>query len=310
MKARQETPQGCYVYIHRRASNGTPFYVGKGTQRRAWCKTKSEWRSDFWIRTAKKHGVIVDIVKSGMSDRDALGMEVSLIRSLKSQGEKLVNMTDGGDGKSGYIAPAETIEKMRSAQGIVIYCSNGMSFRNSAAASRWVSEWRGPTSNTTISAAAKNQSKMAYGYFWSYSPIENPDELHKAYSPKRKGKPLKTLCGLSFDTIRDAVNFMRSNGHPNATMSNIWQSAKGFGISAYGKKWFYDTDTGSSVHSKKKERKPNPKSMRILRSDGICFESARHAARSIGETVCHKSVASAARKGNIFRGYTWKVMEE
>ena len=47
-----------YTYVHRRASDNLIFYVGTGQKRRAWEK---RGRNKHWVRTAKKHGIIVEI---------------------------------------------------------------------------------------------------------------------------------------------------------------------------------------------------------------------------------------------------------
>lgn len=88
-----------YTYLHKRASDGLPFYVGKGTRRRAWSATG---RNQYWTRIAAKHGVDVVIVDAGLSEEEALSREVELIAFLKDLGAELCNMTGGGDGATHY----------------------------------------------------------------------------------------------------------------------------------------------------------------------------------------------------------------
>lgn len=90
-------PEGYYVYIHRRATDGTPFYVGKGRGYRGW-RYKGT-RSKFWMNTAIKNGVIVEIYKSDLSEVCAFSLEKILIDSYGI--ENLCNLSLGGDGKSG-----------------------------------------------------------------------------------------------------------------------------------------------------------------------------------------------------------------
>ena len=95
------------VYIHRKATDGTPFYVGMGTVRRPYYKSR---RSDWWLNTYKKHGITVEIVSEGLSMEDAYELEVFLIYTIgrKDKGlGTLVNMTDGGDGAKGYLTSEE-----------------------------------------------------------------------------------------------------------------------------------------------------------------------------------------------------------
>lgn len=90
-------PSGHYVYLHRRASDGVPFYVGKGAERRAWGLTG---RNPWWRRVADKHGYVVQIVRDGMSEPCALSLERALIRAIGR--DRLVNLVDGGGGIRGW----------------------------------------------------------------------------------------------------------------------------------------------------------------------------------------------------------------
>lgn len=95
-----------YVYVHRRATDGRVFYVGKGNGRRAWA---TQGRSNYWRHIVAKHGYTVDIVQNGMQEWWAFELEIELIAFYKR--ESLCNLTDGGDGCSGAKRSAETIAK-------------------------------------------------------------------------------------------------------------------------------------------------------------------------------------------------------
>lgn len=95
----------CYVYVHRKKTDGRIFYVGKGRNKRAWKKTQ---RSDWWKRIEAKHGRTVEIVLRGMTDDQAFQLEKELIDWLGI--ENLCNLRDGGDG--GYAMKPETKAKM------------------------------------------------------------------------------------------------------------------------------------------------------------------------------------------------------
>lgn len=97
-----------YVYIHYRASDLTPFYVGKGSGDRAYCFNQ---RSEYWTRTFKKHGVITKLVNEYEQEKDAFLFERYLIKKFKDSGFQLVNLTDGGEGVSGFKQSKETVEK-------------------------------------------------------------------------------------------------------------------------------------------------------------------------------------------------------
>ena len=102
-----------YVYIHRRSTDGKPFYVGKGKALRAW---RTDRNNKFWQNVYKKHGRDVDIVFDNLSEEEAFQCERDVILELKYFGYKLTNQTDGGDGPSGYIFSEESRKRMSDSQ--------------------------------------------------------------------------------------------------------------------------------------------------------------------------------------------------
>lgn len=86
-----------YVYLHRRKTDGTIFYVGKGTAKRV---TTSEGRNDYWNNIALKHGVISEILIENLTEEEALQAEIDVIKELKYFGHTLCNLTAGGEGVS------------------------------------------------------------------------------------------------------------------------------------------------------------------------------------------------------------------
>jgi hypothetical protein len=99
-----------YAYIHRKP-NGIPFYVGKGTLRRA---NSLKQRNPYYLATVKKYGVENIVVNSFEcnSEEDAFELEMFLIECLKESGIKLTNCTNGGEGASGYVHSEEVRAKM------------------------------------------------------------------------------------------------------------------------------------------------------------------------------------------------------
>ncbi len=101
-----------YVYLHRKESDNKPFYIGKGKGRRAWVKSG---RNERWIRTAAKHGLNVEILFDGLTEEEALTVEVDCILELRSFGYDLCNMTEGGEGTSGHVVSSDTRLKISKA---------------------------------------------------------------------------------------------------------------------------------------------------------------------------------------------------
>jgi hypothetical protein len=110
-----------YVYLHRKASNGEVFYVGKGKNRRAW---SMNGRTEYWHRVVNKHGLVVEIVLFGLQEWYAFELETDLIAlyGRKDLGEGcLINMADGGEGASGTRRSVETRTRMSKAKKGVVF---------------------------------------------------------------------------------------------------------------------------------------------------------------------------------------------
>lgn len=100
------------VYLHRKATDGTIFYVGMGEQDRAY---STHSRNKWWTNVYKKHDRVVDIVAKDLSIDDAYELEVFLISEIgrKDLGlGNLVNLDDGGKGATGHIPTASARRKL------------------------------------------------------------------------------------------------------------------------------------------------------------------------------------------------------
>lgn len=97
-----------YTYVHMRNDDGSVFYIGKGSRDRAW---KKDGRGTLWTRIVKKHGYTVHLCGIWDLESDALEHEVRLIDQYKIMGCKIINMTLGGDGVSGYRHTNEAKQK-------------------------------------------------------------------------------------------------------------------------------------------------------------------------------------------------------
>jgi len=106
-----------YVYTHTRLDTNEIFYIGIGSDvlgkhRRAFSK---KGRSKFWKDMIKNREYRVDVVYDNLSWEDACKKEIELIfkygRRDLGKGT-LVNLTNGGDGVSGYFHSNERIIKI------------------------------------------------------------------------------------------------------------------------------------------------------------------------------------------------------
>ena len=88
-----------YIYQHRSADTNEIFYVGKGKDKRFCDKNK---RGRYWKHFVAKHGFVPEIIKNGLDEELAFLAEMECIDVYKRRGIKLINLTDGGEGCSGY----------------------------------------------------------------------------------------------------------------------------------------------------------------------------------------------------------------
>ncbi len=83
-----------YVYVHRRLTDNSIFYIGKGCGGRAWNRVS---RNRYWSNIVKKHNYEVEIVFDNLSEVESLNYECDMISGFKNFDVKLSNMTSGGE---------------------------------------------------------------------------------------------------------------------------------------------------------------------------------------------------------------------
>jgi hypothetical protein len=102
-----------YVYVHKRADDGSVFYVGKGSGSRRW--KDRHGRNIHWKRIVKKHGFIAEIVYDNIPEEEAFSLEKSMIAqygTINKKNGRLCNMSEGGEGPSGIYPSEETKRKI------------------------------------------------------------------------------------------------------------------------------------------------------------------------------------------------------
>ena len=235
-----------YVYAHHRATDGAVFYIGKGTKGRAY---KTHGRNAHWKRVVAKYGYYVTILADNLTESEALAREIELIAEFGKVA--LCNMTDGGEGMSGYrhtvagkskIAkahldiprPAESIEKMRDAKlGKIpsIETRRKMSeahigFKHSAVSIQKMKEKANARSVETIAkqVAANIGQKRS-------------EDARRNMAAAQAGKRVECSNGMTFEKIAHAAKWLRENGHPKASVQSIVKASSGENRIAYGLKW-------------------------------------------------------------------------
>jgi hypothetical protein len=97
-----------YVYVHRRVTDGSVFYVGKGSHSDRMLDQGS--RNPHWKHIVAKHGFSAEVVARFETDGLSQEFERELIAWYGR--EKLANLTDGGDGCAGIVMSAEARKKL------------------------------------------------------------------------------------------------------------------------------------------------------------------------------------------------------
>lgn len=84
-----------YVYAHKRKDNGEIFYIGKGSNNRAYFKSN---RSNYWKKIVSKYDYEVIFLENNLDEETAYKMEIIHIANYKKLGQCYANFTNGGDG--------------------------------------------------------------------------------------------------------------------------------------------------------------------------------------------------------------------
>lgn len=215
-----------YVYLHRIAPHGRVFYVGKGKGQRAWSEAG---RNAYWRRIVRKHGGFhVEIVESGLQEWFAFEREIQLIELYGR--DTLCNLTDGGDGTSGWVPNAETRARLAAAAagkpGPMLGRSHSEEARAKMAAARRgkASPQKGKRLNLTDEA----RRKIA------------------ATSKVRKNKKARQIVCIDTGAVFEhTVDAARSLGKEKSAASSVWKCAAGVYKSAFGFRWAFAVEPNS-----------------------------------------------------------------
>lgn len=231
--AAQNHSKSFYVYVHKRKTDGSVFYVGKGTRSRA---TKRRDKNPHWDAVVAKHGLDVEIVISGVQEWYAFELERDLIAYYGR--EKLCNMTDGGDGISGYshserakqaISRAQT-GTLRSAETRAKMSASQKGHAVRAETRRLLSEsLRGRTLTAEMRAAVSAGLR---------GKKRSPEACASISNGQWRTPVLCHETGEVFAKMTHAVNWLKKN-NPKACHAAVYACCTGKAKSAYGYHWSY-----------------------------------------------------------------------
>jgi len=237
---------GFYVYVHKRATDGRVFYVGKGHAGRAYTLQN---RNKHWHSIVNKHGYFVEFVICGMQENLAFELEIELIAFYGL--ENLCNVLPGGQGSSnvsektralvssfhkGKVISEETKEKLRKAN---------LGKKQSEETKRKIGEKSTGKKHTAesllkMSAVQSNRSeetrkKLSISKIGKPRPQSVKDAISKAHSIKVKCNE----TGAIFPSIAKAIEWLKSIGFDKAQTRAICECAKGVYKTAYKHSWSY-----------------------------------------------------------------------
>lgn len=240
-----------YVYTHHRATDGAVFYVGKGTKGRAF---KTHGRNAYWQRVVAKYGYFVTIVADSLTESEALKRETELIAELGKIA--LCNMTDGGEGMSGYrhsengkakIAaskigkprPIEAIEKMRVAK--IGKTASEAARRKMSDAHRGRKHSDEAIAKMRQKAHARSKETIAKQVA-ANTGLKRSTEARLNMSVAQKGKRVKCSNGMEFEKVTHGVAWLISIGHDKASKAAVSRACKNPHKIAYGFNWQFCGD--------------------------------------------------------------------
>ena len=97
------------VYLHRKKSDNSIFYVGMGMY-----KSRANYfkgRNPHWTNVFNKYGANVDLIAEDITIDEAIELEMLVIETIGL--DNLTNITLGGEGSLGLKHSKESIAKMR-----------------------------------------------------------------------------------------------------------------------------------------------------------------------------------------------------
>lgn len=226
-----------YVYVHRRATNGSIFYVGKGTRNRL---TSTASRSPKWHKIANECGFVAEKISNQMPNQCALSYEKAMMSAIGF--DRICNVVMGGSyGMSGRKFDREVVDKRSKKCMKPVINSDGVIFqslKDAAAHMRKIG-----FSNATeahISSCCKGNRHVAFGFSWSFDTSKTP-KLIDASSKVNEARKRCVIAsnGMEFASITDAADWVRTSLKVKCGTSDISRCCNGKRKNCAGLEWKY-----------------------------------------------------------------------
>ncbi len=260
------------------------FYVGKGRGRRAY---DSGYRNPHWCGVARKHGHEVEIAAEWSTEREALDHEIFLIDTFRELGHPLVNMTNGGDGMSGFspslesrLAKSDSMTRhwadpdAREAHLAAIACEKTRKRMSIAAKERWRDPDKRVSASASVAASVRRKDVRE----------KISSTLSRWWSDGQNKQRMSVV-------LRAAAARPEQKARASAAKKKLWQS------DAYVKKM-------DAIHSSEEFRQKMSTIARasnvgrskpvLCHQNGIIYPSTLAAAKELG---LHQSAISSVCRG-------------
>ena len=196
-----------YVYAYLR-KDGTPYYIGKGHGKRAW-----DWHRHIPVPKDKERIVILE---TNLTELGAFAIERRMIRWYGRKDLStgiLRNMTNGGDGATGYKHTEETKEKLSNLWSGKSHKKESKEKMKASAMAR-----KPPSTETREKISAANRKRT------------HSIETRQKMSDTRKGRPgrpssIETRAKLSL-ALKDRIISEDQKAKTSITMKELWARKK------------------------------------------------------------------------------------
>lgn len=189
-----------YVYLHRRATDNSIFYVGKGSGRRAW----SNKRSEHWHRVVAKYGLIVEVYRTGLQEWYAYELEEELILLYGL-------MRDGGSLINRVYSNAQLFQSLNIKRGIPVGLEKSKEHRGKLSTSLKKYFKAHQSVHKGIPKSVECKQKMSESKIGKYTKGSN------AFAKKVKC----VEADIVFNSVAEAIEWLWSLGHTTANRQTL-----------------------------------------------------------------------------------------